>query len=343
MTVRNKIKLTCNKARKACNACNRNHFTNNVLLFTSLLLLLLMPNDYEENPHAKKFTSKTKYICFTLNNYTADEYKACEAVQVGPGGPTTYLVYALETSQSGTPHIQGYAEFLNRTTIAGFKKLFGSTRYHLEARRGTSLEASEYCKKEDPNVVVKGELSTDSSGKRTDLDDISDMIKGGASKRSIAEAFPSQYMRYHTGIDKMLKVLAPQKDLTGFPLDSFKFQVEFEEGYSHIMVGPSGCGKTSYARSAFPKALLVSHKDDLLKFDKDIYSAIIFDDMSFAHEPRTSQIHLVDQDDDRSIHVRYSTALIPAGTVKIFTTNVLDIFDLSDPAIKRRVKVHHVE
>lgn len=48
---------------------------------------------------------------------------------------------------------------------------------------------------------------------------------------------------------------------------------------------------------------------------------------------------MVDFDDERSIHVRYTTAFIPAGTKKIFTTNVQDghIYMAGDAAIERRV------
>lgn len=109
------------------------------------------------------------------------------------------------------------------------------------------------------------------------------------------------------------------------------------------MWGPSGVGKTSYLRSRFPNALWVTHIDDLGTFDSAIHTdGIIFDDMSFTHLPRTAQIHLVDMDDDRSIHIRYGTATIPAGTQKFFTSNVREIFDLNDAAIARRVRVHHV-
>lgn len=290
---------------------------------------------------ANGFT-KTKYVCFTYNNYTELDVSRIRALAEGESPAATYLICAKEVSESGTPHLQGYIEFVNRKTLRQLKTLIGAGA-HLESRKGTSTEASEYCTKEDPAPLILGTISKSKQGKRSDLDAITTMIKEGASKRAIAEAFPGDYLRYHSGIDKMLKVLAPQKDLVGYPLESFSFSIEFEEGYSHIIVGPSGCGKTSYARSRFPKALMVSHKDDLLKFDKDVYQAIIFDDMSFSHEPRTAQIHLVDQDDDRSIHCRYSTAFIPAGTIKIFTTNVTEIFDISDPAIKRRIKIHQVQ
>lgn len=83
---------------------------------------------------------------------------------------------------------------------------------------------------------------------------------------------------------------------------------------------------------------MVSHMDQLKDYDATVHDGILFDDMSFKHMPRTAQIHIADMDDDRYIHIRYATAYIPKGTLKIATTNVRDIFD-DDAAIKRRCHV----
>jgi hypothetical protein len=82
--------------------------------------------------------------------------------------------------------------------------------------------------------------------------------------------------------------------------------------------------------------------DDLGNFDIANHTGIVFDDMCFKHLPRTAQIHLVDQDDDRSIHIRYTTAFIPAGTPKVFTSNTPDIFEVHDEAIDRRIHIVHL-
>jgi len=108
---------------------------------------------------------------------------------------------------------------------------------------------------------------------------------------------------------------------------------------SVVLWGDSGAGKTTLARVLLPKALIVSHMDDLCNYTVK-HDGIIFDDMSFTHIPREAQIHLVDNDLPRSIHCRYRTASIPAMTKKIFTTNTEGghIFILPDLAIERRIK-----
>lgn len=88
----------------------------------------------------------SKHWCFTLNNYTLEEYNAfslCEKeyLIVGKerGQPT-------DTNPAGTPHLQGYIVFVNRKRLAGVKKI--SERAHWEIKRGTPQEAAAYCKKD---------------------------------------------------------------------------------------------------------------------------------------------------------------------------------------------------
>jgi len=114
---------------------------------------------------------------------------------------------------------------------------------------------------------------------------------------------------------------------------------EFQDWNTHSLVlyGESGCGKTNWAKWHMPlPSLFISHLDSLRDFDAGFHKSIIFDDLSFMHLPRESQIHIVDTYDPRSIHCRYRVANIPAGIPKVFSAN-RRIF-LDDPAINRRIK-----
>lgn len=116
-------------------------------------------------------------------------------------------------------------------------------------------------------------------------------------------------------------------------------QLSFTDG-STLVIGPSGCGKSTWAKRVAPKpALWVTHMDDLKKFNN--HASIIFDDMSFSHLPREAQIHIVDQNDLRTIHCRHTTATIPANTPKIFTANVYPFLD--DEAITRRLRTYVIK
>lgn len=106
------------------------------------------------------------------------------------------------------------------------------------------------------------------------------------------------------------------------------------------VVGPSGCGKSTWATRVAPKpALWVTHLDDLKKLTKE-HKSIIFDDMDFAHLPRTTQIYLVDTHHDRTIHCRNTNAVIPKGITKIFTANSKPFID--DEAVNRRIKYYNI-
>lgn len=111
----------------------------------------------------------SKHWCFTLNNYTMEEYNTFSLCE------KEYLVMGKEMSaprdptdaNTATPHLQGYIVFVNRKRLAGVKKL--SPRSHWEIKRGTPLEAATYCKK-DGNFLEQGvlpETGPEAGGKAT--------------------------------------------------------------------------------------------------------------------------------------------------------------------------------
>lgn len=290
-----------------------------------------------------------KYWCWTLNNYNDEELEALASAL----STCTYYVYGKEVGQEGTPHLQGYMELPNRAGMLTCREMFtnkGIRPPHLEVRRGSSKQAIIYCKK-DGDFVEVGEPN--GQGKRSDLDEVVAAISDGASLHSLWKDFPVPMIRYSGGITKLfnqisptLAVPAPLYTLEDYPALWRLSLAEIGQmgSKSIILWGSSGVGKTSFARAALPTALIVSHMDDLLSFNPDIHEGIIFDDMDFRHLPRTSQIHLFDRDLPRSIHCRYATALIPARTKKIFTTNEHEgcIALTSDPAIRRRISIHRL-
>lgn len=283
---------------------------------------------------------QTKYWCWTLNNYT--EQEVADIAGAVEANAAAYICYGEEVGSGGTPHLQGYLELSKRSRLSGAKKVPGLSRAHFEARRGTQEQAVKYCQK-DGTFTEFGSLFQTSQGKRTDLEDAVAAIKDGATSADLWATHTVAMVKYGKGLREAIVALQPKRQRVVYELESFSFHpLEFADGFSYIVYGESGVGKTSYMRSRFPTALMVSHMDDLTRFEPSVHEAIVFDDMSFTHLPRTAQIHLVDFDDDRSIHVRYQTAFIPAGTRKFFTSNFVDIFDLSDPAIARRVKTVNV-
>ncbi len=280
---------------------------------------------------------------WTLNNYSEEQLAALQLTAVVP--PMTYLCFGKEMSSTNTPHLQGYTEFKTLKTMKGVKKALGMNTVHLDVSKGTAEQNRTYCSK-DGDFFEIGEMSK-GRGARTDLDEVKSLIEDGATHADIASQYFAQWVRYRASFNQYRTLLNVPTTQVNFGMETFPQgwqDIIFDWTRTQILWGVSGIGKTEYACAVLPGALLVSHMDDLLNFEPSIHSGIIFDDVSIDHFPRTSQIHLVDQTQGRSIHCRYRVAHIPPETKKIFTTNEDSgaCMLITDTAIRRRVQVHHL-
>lgn len=281
--------------------------------------------------------------CWTLNNYTATEVEdimlLCDSNDYIRG-----LGFGYEVGENGTPHLQGVIALQRNCRITQVRSWDGLQRAHFEPMSGTWEQAEEYCQKEG-HYQFWGERPTQRQGRRTDLIELQQALDDGDSLRDISRAHFGQWMRYERSIRsyRNMDILGRRVD-PEYSLESFPWE-EPDEVKSLILWGSAGIGKTEFAKALLPRCLFVSHMDDLRSFDPSDYDGIVFDDMNFSHLPRSGQIHLLDWDNPRSIHVRYGVASIPRHTRKIFTTNVAGgaIFDLSDSAISRRCDIIHLE
>jgi len=179
----------------------------------------------------------SKRYVFTWNNPTSDIPSHLEKFYESY---CTYLVYGNETSESGTPHLQGYFNLKQRNRVTGLKKLIGK-HPALFAAKGTSQEASDYCKKEN-DFVEFGILPT--PGQRTDLNTAIADIKDGATMADVAENHSAIFVKYGRGL----------RDL----------RLTLEVPYNHPstrglwIYGPPGTGKSHAARHIHPNAYLKS-------------------------------------------------------------------------------------
>lgn len=125
--------------------------------------------------------------CFTLNNYTEEEYEAVISLK----DSVDYLVVGKEVGDGGTPHLQGFIYMRTQVAFKSMKKLL--PRAHLEPAKGSPQQASTYCKKEG-DFSEYGSCPT--QGRRTDIDEVVTMVKGGASMQQIAEVAGMQSLRH---------------------------------------------------------------------------------------------------------------------------------------------------
>lgn len=183
--------------------------------------------------------AKSKYWCFTLNNYDEEEYNSIKSVIEEQ---CTYGVIGREVGESGTKHLQGYVELGKRVRFGGIKRLLGQ-RCHIERRGGTGTQAAAYCKKDDTEAYEFGELAVSKQGKRSDLDTIKELIDGGASERDVADAHFSKWVIYR-------KSFSAYRQLRTDPGIRRTLDVI-------VLWGAPGTGKTRYVWDKYPDVFSV--------------------------------------------------------------------------------------
>lgn len=155
-------------------------------------------------------------------------------------GKVLYYVFQPEACpRTGRNHLQGYVEFSNPTGFRAIQTtVLDANHAHLEARKGTSREASDYCKKPETRIGLEyyeaGVLS--SPGKRSDLLAICEEVRRGKSIRQIAESDPVTFVRNCRGIARLDELLNPPRDR---PAPRVLF-----------LHGPTGVGKSRAIREA---------------------------------------------------------------------------------------------
>lgn len=142
-----------------------------------------------------------------------------------------YLIVGEEVCPStGKTHFQGYAEFVKQLEFSLVKNLLGGEETHIEQRRGSAAQAATYCKK-DNKFKEYGTISR--QGKRSDIEDATDMLTEGNSLKDTALANPALYVRYHKGLEKFRNLLIePRNWVTEVT----------------VLYGETGCGKSRKAR-----------------------------------------------------------------------------------------------
>ena len=165
--------------------------------------------------------------CFTINNPNITKERLMDEISE----LCKYLIVANEVGESGTPHFQGYLELKSKKRFAQVKTMFLPLVPHLEGRRGTSQQAADYCKK-DGDFIEYGQMAVTRQGKRSDLEELTDMIVAKQNMRDVALAAPATWVRNYRG-------LAALQELVADPPLMVKPDFEL-----HLYYGRTGTGKT---------------------------------------------------------------------------------------------------
>lgn len=194
--------------------------------------------------YAKSAPTKCRNICFTIHENPREWYAHFKTIDMPDW--CKYLVFQVEVApETKREHIQGYVELTGPRTWKSIKGLLGRDSAHLEARRGSAKQASDYCKKDDTRVpdlpfVERGELSE--QGRRTDLEAAARLVMERKEEgiMDLAQEAPALLVRNFRGLQQLNAIVnAPMRRIC--PTIFF-------------LHGPPGCGKSMWAHNAYPNA-----------------------------------------------------------------------------------------
>lgn len=240
-----------------------------------------------------------KRWCFTLNNYSEDDYQRCiSTIQ----RDCNYGILAKETGQSGIPHLQGFVTLRKKVRLTGFKALFGPN-VHAEMARGTDQQNIAYCSKSDTSPFTHGDPCTGgtergggASSGRAALAVIRKRISGVSTDQILDDAtllFP--YIRHKRAIDEIVSsaiqdqaTAAARKQFDGSRLRVWQCRLVQKALYSppsdrqiHWFIDTTGnSGKTWLSRflvSRYSALRLENGKSADLKYAYTGQKIVIFD------------------------------------------------------------------
>ncbi len=135
--------------------------------------------------------------CFTVNNPTEAEI---ELIKTYHPELAKWIVFQKEEGEAGTPHLQGVIGWKSPMTLSNVRAKV--PRAHLEICRDAKASVA-YCQKEEGRLDGPWKLgAAPQPGKRNDLLEIRDKIKGGASEQQIADEHFGTWCRNYRAFDR---------------------------------------------------------------------------------------------------------------------------------------------
>lgn len=172
--------------------------------------------------------SRARNYCFT--SYDVE-------IKIVPDPVVRYYVYQQEVCpETGRKHWQGYIEFHTAVRYSSVKAIIGDPKVHLEKRKGSAKQASDYCKKADSAVpgsqVEWGKMAH--QGERIDIHEALDDIRNGVQ----SEAHDVFLLRYPRGYQCVR--------------DKYDIPPRRDDIKLVYVYGPPRCGKSRYAWEHYP-------------------------------------------------------------------------------------------
>lgn len=156
-----------------------------------------------------------------------------------------YVVCQVECCpETNRLHVQGYTEFSRPTRVNRWKNLIRDDTCHVERRRGTRIQAREYCLKQDTRQwgpYEYGDWQQGGSGSRNDLLAVKRRLDEGANQITIANEFFEDWCKFSRAFEKYSNLSACQAPA-------------LRDVRTTVLWGETGCGKSHRAFHHCPTA-----------------------------------------------------------------------------------------
>jgi len=209
--------------------------------------------------------SQRRCWCFTWNNYDETSIEYILNIK------HTYVVIGKEVGEMGTPHLQGYIEFINGVRFNTIKKMLPEC--HLEGRKGSSAQAITYCKKDD-DFIEDGKIKK--QGERNDLD-------------RCRELASHEGMRVVTRVCNFQEIKVAEKFLT------YNETPRSWKPYVYWIYGPTGSGKSQTARELCSDDVYCKASGNKWWDGYDGHECVILDDFRESWFEFTTVLALLDR------------------------------------------------
>ena len=186
---------------------------------------------YETEPARQ---ARYRNVVFTVNNWTQEMWDTIwNCIKI------SYLVMGKEVGASGTPHIQGYAEFKgSQPSWSTVQKSLGGHAWFAPRKSKLPQTAADYCK-EDGDFIERGVMCE--PGHQATLNDLKEQIVEGIKPRQIKWENPHLLHMFGRSIDEMYDIHNYEKKREWFTRGIWYW-------------GPTGTGKSHKALEGYSRA-----------------------------------------------------------------------------------------
>ncbi len=327
----------------------------------------------------KSFRIASKSLFLTYPQTDLDLYETKEQLESAlVNNSLTSFALSKEKHVDGSNHIHVWLKLEKKLNTTNPRLLdliedgqVKHGQYENARKDKSSMEyvLKEITSKKDENYLVSEDLKeriTDEGSLKSVEETMIALAKQGKVTKAL-EIFekerPKEFLNKHIHIRKSLNALGlismgiaePKFNLSQFQIDP-NIQDLFEFCKNNptttlFLVGPPGTGKTqfilTYLREVLHlQPLLINNYDSIKNFDSSHHTCIVFDDcQGLSILSREEVIKILDSEVPTTHRVLHGSKSIDRPTLRVFIMNppINSVFDFTDEAIKRRVKVFEFE